>query len=147
MVYANVKIRTCILLCSGTDIKQTAQLRVTNCSDLEGNVSHHQICYTLLCIVSLLHAVHISSGYMDLFDAQCTDRIIVSSVACNELGCQECSCCDVIRNITCHPLYRVCSCVNLTDRNFISAVLYVECQKFCRSSVDVQRIYNGVPKL
>ena len=42
---------------------------------------------------------------------------------------------------------RVCSCVDLTDSNVISASLTVRRSEITRSSVDVQRTCNGVPKL
>jgi hypothetical protein len=47
----------------------------------------------------------------------------------------------------CQSMDRVCGCVDLTDSNVVSAPLSVNFQKFRRASVDVQHIFNGVPKL
>jgi hypothetical protein len=47
----------------------------------------------------------------------------------------------------CQPMDRVCSCVDLTDSNVISASLSVRRSEITRSSVDVQRTCNGVPDL
>jgi len=69
-------IRTYILLCSGTDIKEYARTRI---SLIRKNLSKHQISCKRLCMFSLLHSVHISSGYLDLFYAHCTHHISVHS--------------------------------------------------------------------
>jgi hypothetical protein len=50
-------------------------------------------------IISTLHAVHTSSGYLDLFYAHCTDQNTVRSVAWNKL-CQEGSLNDLIRIVS-----------------------------------------------
>jgi len=49
------------------------------------NVSQHQTSYMLLCIRSLLQALHTPSGYLDSFYAHCTDQRMECSVGCNEL--------------------------------------------------------------
>jgi hypothetical protein len=54
----------------------------------------------------MLHAVHISSGYLDLFYAHCTDQIAVCSLACNKMevsGRQLCfpnkNCYSLVQNV------------------------------------------------
>ena len=54
-------------------------------------MSQHQTSCILLCVPSLLHAVHTSSGYMDLFYTHCTDQITVCSVACSKMEDRQCS--------------------------------------------------------
>ena len=49
------------------------------------NVSQHPTSYSLLCIRSLLQALHTSNGYLVSFYAQCTDQCTVSKLACIEL--------------------------------------------------------------
>jgi hypothetical protein len=56
-----------------------------NFPDSGRNVSQHQTSYMPLCIISQLHAVHTSSGYLDLFYAHCAEQMAVRSVACNKL--------------------------------------------------------------
>ena len=68
-------IFTYILLCSGRDIKQTARTCIL--LTLEENGREHHTSCTLLGIISLLHAVHTSSGYLDLFYVHSTDQITV----------------------------------------------------------------------
>ena len=48
-----------------------------NSVDSGRNVRQHHTSCTLLGIISLLHAVHTSSGYLDLFYVHCTDQITV----------------------------------------------------------------------
>jgi hypothetical protein len=72
-------------------VVQTCTSRNRKSSNLGIKVSHHQKSHTLLCIISLLHAVHTSSGYLDLFYAQCTDQITVRSVACSKLKVSQSS--------------------------------------------------------
>jgi hypothetical protein len=77
-------------------------------------MSQHHTSNMLLFITSLLHAVHISSGYLDLFYTQCTDQITVRSVACNKFGCQEGSFSDVIRSVSseiCNNNQNICRSV------------------------------------
>jgi len=50
----------------------------------ERNVSQHQTSYMLLCVRSLLQAIHTSSGYLDSFYAHCTDQRTVRALACNK---------------------------------------------------------------
>ena len=57
----------------------------TNSSDLWSNVNQYQTSCILLYIISLLHALHTSSGYLDLFYAHCTHQSTVRSLACNIL--------------------------------------------------------------
>jgi hypothetical protein len=63
------------------------------------NVSQHQTNCTLRSIISLFHAVHTSSGYLDLFYADCTDQITVRLLVFNELF-QEGSGSDVMGMIS-----------------------------------------------
>jgi hypothetical protein len=112
------------------------------------NVSQHQISCTLLCIISLLRAVHTSSGYVDLFYAHCTDLMTVCSWACNELEVpwrkwylHSKNCCNEIQNdrtSACYLKWEIfglkqlcswmeilCSCVDLRNSNLLSASLSV----------------------
>jgi len=58
-------------------------------------ISQHQTSYILLCIRSLLHAVHTSSGYRDSFYAHCTNQRTVGPLTCNKLELSEGNIIDV----------------------------------------------------
>ena len=51
----------------------------------ERNVGQHQASCILLCIQSLLQALHTSSGHLDSFYAHCAHQHTVRTLACNEL--------------------------------------------------------------
>jgi len=51
----------------------------------ERNVSQHHASCILLCIQSLLQALHTSSGHLDSFYAHCAHQRTVRTLACNEL--------------------------------------------------------------
>ena len=46
-------------------------------------VNQYQTSCMLLCIISLLHTVHTSSAYLNLFYAHCSLEITVCSIFCN----------------------------------------------------------------
>jgi hypothetical protein len=52
-------------------------------------VIQHQTSCMLLCIISLLHVIRKSSGYLDLFYAHSVHQITVCSLACNKLEISE----------------------------------------------------------
>jgi len=68
--------------CSGLAIETLCKPH----GDLFGrNVTRHQTGYILLCIRSLLQALHTSCGYLDSFYTHCTHQHTVRKLACNKL--------------------------------------------------------------